>query len=148
MKQIDKSDARFEQQLRQSARRLRDQQNYALPVRKLPYRPTRITWVASAAAAAIGWVVGVSFPIAWFVGIAFPIDGQQQPKELTACAVPDTVVTVRDRIVRDTIVQQVKIPVRVSTEKVVVKKENEAKVVLAGCNMECDGIDYSQLVGM
>ena len=137
MKQIDKSDARFEQQLRQSARRLRDQQNYALPVRKLPYRPARITWVASAAAA-----------IGWFVGIAFPIDGQQQPKELTACAVPDTVVTVRDRIVRDTIVQQVKIPVRVSTEKVVVKKENEAKVVLAGCNMECDGIDYSQLVGM
>ena len=137
MKQIDKSDARFEQQLKQSARRLRDQQNYALPVRKLPYRPARITWVASAGAA-----------IGWFVGIAFPIDGQQQPKELTACAVPDTVVTVRDRIVRDTIVQQVKIPVRVSTEKVVVKKENEAKVVLAGCNMECDGIDYSQLVGM
>lgn len=138
MKQIDKLDALFEQQLGQSARRLRDQQNYALSVRKLPYRPARITWVASAAAAAIGW----------FVGIAFPIDGQQQPKELTACAVPDTVVTVRDRIVRDTIVQQVKIPVRVSTEKVVVKKENEAKVVLAGCNMECDGIDYSQLVGM
>ena len=136
MKQIDKLDARFEQQLGQSARRLRDQQNYALPVRKLPYRPARITWVASAAA------------IGWFVGIAFPIDGQQQPKELTACAVPDTVVTVRDRIVRDTIVQQVKIPVRVSTEKVVEKKENEAKVVLAGCNMECDGIDYSQLVGM
>lgn len=75
MKQIDKLDARFEQQLGQSARRLRDQQNYALPVRKLPYRPARITWVASAAAAAIGW----------FVGIAFPIDGQQQPRTDSLC---------------------------------------------------------------
>ena len=64
---------------------------------RIPSRPTRITWVARTAASRR--LVGVCPPY-----------GQQQPKELTACAVPDTVVTVRDRIVRDTIVQQVKIP--------------------------------------
>lgn len=138
MKQTDKSDSLFEQQLRQSARRLRDKQNYELPVRKMPYRKARVTWVAAAVAAAVGW----------FVGITFPLNGEQPAGELAARVVPDTVVTYRDRIVRDTVIQQVKVPVRVRTEKVTAEKRTEVKTELPGCNMECDGIDYAQLVGM
>lgn len=138
MKQTDKSDSLFEQQLRQSARRLRDKQNYELPVRKMPYRPTRVTWVAVAVAAAVGR----------FVGITFPLNGEQPAGELAACVVPDTVVTYRDRIVHDTVIQQVKIPVEVRTEKVAADNRKRVNAELPGCNMECDGIDYARLVGM
>ena len=128
----------FEKQLAQSAMRLRDEQNYQLPLRQSPRRHNSVTtWAASIAAACIGWIVGISFPI-----------GEEQPKnELALSVKPDTVVQYKERVVRDTIIQKVEVPVRVAA----VPKQKEPKNLYAdgnGCNVECDGIDYAMLIGM
>ena len=128
----------FEKQLHQSAQRLREVENQQLPLRPSPRRRHfPITWVASVAAACIGWLVG----------IAFPLSPEQPAPDLALNTQPDTVIQYRERLVHDTIIQKVKVPVRV---KVAAPAQDRLEYYAdtKGCNVECDGIDYAMLVGM
>lgn len=136
MKMSDKKPSTFEEQLTQSARRLRDEQNYQLPLR--PLHRSRFSW---------GWVsTGAAAVIGWLVGICFPIDNSFPEKNMAALTQTDTVVQYKERVVRDTIVKEVKVPVKVKVP--VVKSEVPAQRNAGGCNVECDGIDYAMLIRM
>ena len=138
MNKSDNMSSPFEKQLQQSAVRLRDEQNYQLPLRKSPHRHRPvITWAASIAAACIGWIVGISFPLE-----------QELPRpDLALNIQPDTVIQYQKTLVHDTIIKKVEIPVKVEVASTP-KPAPEADGVLQGCNVECDGIDYALLVGM
>ena len=132
----DKNTSPFEQQLQQSAHRLRDQQNYDLPMRKNPRQRFAWGWITTAAAAVIGWYVGISFPLN---------DTLTDPT--VALAVPaDTIIQYREKIVRDTVIQKIEIPT-VRKQKITATSSQPSHPT-QGCNMECDGIDYSLLIGM
>lgn len=138
MKKSNDSTSPFEKQLMASAGRLRAQQDYQLPLRKSPrHRRPSTTWVASIAAACLGWVVGISFPI----------EKEQPEADLALYAQPDTVIQYKERLVHDTVIQKVETPVK---SKVVPakKKPTEYYADVQGCNVECDGIDYAMLIGM
>lgn len=122
----------------QSARRLRDRQNYQLPLRKMPRRSQSSTvWIASVVAAAVGWIVG----------IAFPLGEEQSTTDLALFTAPDTIVQYREKVVHDTVVKHVNVPVPVKVASASPKRA-EPYTGMKGCNVECDGIDYSLLVGM
>ena len=124
----------FEEQLQQSAHRLREEQNYQLPLRPLPRRRISWGWISTAAAALIGWVVGISFPL----------NNQLTQPQMAVVTKTDTVVQYQEKVVRDTIIHEVKVPVRI--EVPVVPKETQSPQNSNGCNVECDGIDYALLV--
>ena len=124
----------FEQQLMHSAHRLRDEQNYQLPLRPLPRRRISWGWISTAAAALIGWVVGISFPL----------NNHIPESEMAVVTKTDTVVQYQEKVVRDTIIQEVKVPVRI--EVPVAPDKEQLQTVSNGCNVECDGIDYALLV--
>ena len=138
MNRSDNTTSPFEKQLMQSAKRLREEQDNQLPLRKYPRRHhPATTWIASIAAACMGWIFGASFSA-----------GEEQPQpELALYSQPDTVIQYRDRLVHDTIIQEIEIPVEVESAST----QKSRMVYYAdtqGCNVECDGIDYSMLVGM
>ena len=135
MKSSDKfTPSSFEQQLRQSAHRLREEQNYQLPLRPLPRRHFSWGWISTAAAAIVGWAVGISFPL----------NNKIPESEMAMVTKTDTVVQYKEKVVRDTIIHEVKVPVRI--EVPVVPKETQSPQDSNGCNVECDGIDYALLV--
>ena len=135
MKTSDKPrSSSFEQQLMQSAHRLRDEQNYQLPLRPLPRRRISWGWISTAAAALIGWVVGISFPL----------NNKLTQPEMAVVTKTDTVVQYQEKVVRDTIIHEVKVPVRI--EVPVVPQETQISQESNGCNVECDGINYALLV--
>ena len=125
----------FEDQLRQSARRLREKQNYQLPLRSLPRRRVSWGWVSTVAAALVGWIVGISFPVS----------SRLSQSEMAVVSHTDTVVEYKEKLVRDTIIKEVKVPVKV--EVPVEAPKEMLKEGTVGCNVECDGIDYALLVG-
>ena len=124
----------FEQQLQQSAHRLREEQNYQLPLRPLPRRRISWGWISTAAAAIVGWAVGISFPL----------NNKIPESEMAVVTKTDTVVQYKEKVVRDTIIHEVKVPVRI--EVPVAPKETQISQKSNGCNVECDGIDYALLV--
>ena len=138
MNHIPDTDTPFESQLTRSARRLCEEQNYQLPLRPSPRRRhTSITWIASVAAACIGWFVGILFPL-----------GEQLPETGLAVQVcPDTVIQYKDRLVHDTVIHRVEVPVKVHVQPAP-KSHPEYESDPQGCNVECDGINYAMLVGM
>lgn len=137
---MEKTDntSQFEEQIMQSARRLRDAQNSQFSLRELP-SPRRhlfTTWIASIAAAAIGWAVGISFPI-----------GEETfHNKLTMQIQPDTVIQYKERLVHDTIIQKVEIPVKEAMPSTAY--QHALYVDIEGCSVEFDGIDYEMLIEM
>ena len=135
MKISDKTTSPFEKQLLQSARRLREEENYQLPLRKSPRRhQPSITWGASIAAACIGWVVGIAFPLR-----------EDTPQSDLAFTQRDTVIQYKEKLVRDTIIQKVEVPVKPVTAATRAP-HTELETSSQGCNVECDGIDYDLLI--
>ena len=135
MKKIDNTSP-FEEQIMQSARRLRDAQNSQLPLRESPRRHTSTTWIASIAAAAIGWAVGISFPIV----------EEPSHNQLALQTQPDTVIQYKEILVHDTIIQKVEVPIKVEVPSS--SRQHTLYADIKGCNVECDGIDYTMLIGM
>ena len=135
MNPSDKFSSPFEKQLQQSALRLRDQQNYNLPSRKNPRHRFSWGWTTTAAAALVGW----------FMGISFPINNSLPETSVALATSTDTIIQYKEKIVRDTIIHQVPIPVvhQPQTASTASQRHPTTK----GCNMECDGIDYSLLIG-
>lgn len=135
MKTSDKSTpSSFEQQLRQSAHRLREEQNYQLPLRPLPRRHFSWGWISTAAAAIVGWAVGISFPL----------NNKIPQSEMAVVTKTDTVVQYEEKVVRDTIIHEVKVPVRIEVPVAAHKEQMQTET--SGCNVECDGINYALLV--
>lgn len=136
MKESDNSS--FEKQLMQSATRMRDKQNYQLPLRKSPrmQRPS-FTWGIAAAAAIFGW----------FFGVTFPVEGERSKYELAISNTPDTIIQYREKVVHDTIVKEMGIPVKTKTH-IPSQHLPLQQATRQGCNVECDGIDYEMLLRM
>lgn len=130
----------FEQQLSDSACRLRDANNYRLPAPRRPYRRPAWGWLTTPAAAVVGVLVGTGLPHQTATLVP----------QVAEVRVTDTVV--RERTVRDTI--YLPAPAAPRPPHTVphgdVPASASADVAdspdTSGCNVRCDGVDYSLLV--
>ena len=138
MKTTDKSSSNFEEQLRKSAHRLRDKQNEQLPLPK-DYRH-HIAWGWIPATAIAATLVGL------VVGILLPVHHQSSQADMAVVTQTDTVVQYKEKLIHDTIVYKVKVPI--DETELAQNQQLELQDEIKGCNIECDGIDYAMLVGM
>lgn len=133
----------FEQQLADSARRLRDADNYRLPAPRRQPRRLAWGWLATPAAAVVGLLVGTGLPRTDSVP-ATPL-AEARPA--------DTVVKLRT--VRDTVFLPAPPPSRPAAKPAAADIATTGRDLSAdtlrtqtaqGCNVLCDGVDYNLLV--
>lgn len=133
----------FEQQLADSARRLRDADNYRLPAPRRPHRRLVWGWLTTPAAAAIGLLAGINLPR----------QAAMLAPQVAEVRVTDTII--RDHTVRDTIfVPAPALRTRLTghpDKKTAARTREKLSDTLQafpsqGSNVLCDGVDYSLLV--
>lgn len=133
----------FEQQLADSARRLRDADNYRLPAPRRRPRCLAWGWLATPAAAVVGLLVGTGLPRTVSVP-ATPL-AEARPA--------DTVVKLRT--VHDTVFLPAPPPSRpaaktaaadITAADPVLPADTLRPQAAEGCNVLCDGVDYTLLV--
>lgn len=133
----------FEQQLAGSARRLRDADNYRLPAPRPPRRRLAWGWLTTPAAAIAGLLAGSGLPRQ--AAVLVP--------QVAEVRTVDTVVS--EHTVRDTVYVPVPAtspaprPAESRDEVTAARRSAEAfRPDTSGCNVLCDGVDYSLLVSL